>query len=172
MPRQFAEAQVISSLVTTDVKFDKNKRISAEMIVTAVVVIPNHKGRILAKSFQDFTKSVIDRLFKSFANKFSYVQLSQRAAFQLINTMIGNEILYSLQKSIDDTVIEARSDAMRRHLREEAIESFREKHRMKYTGDLSKFLRDNIPPGLLEEEDFQRAWREFIVADVMEEGVR
>lgn len=169
--RQMSEARVVSASVVTDVKFNKNKRIISELTVSAVVIIPNQK-RILAKSFQDFCTGIIDRLFKSFANKFSYVQLNARAAFQLINKMLGNEVLYALQTSIDNTVRDARADAMHRGVREEAEISFREKHRAKYTSDLAKYLRDHVPPGLLEEEDFQQAWREFIVADVMEEEPR
>jgi hypothetical protein len=166
--RQLADAKVISASIETEVKFDKNKRVVASLTVHAIVRTSGFKGRLAAKSFQDYAAGVVDRLFNSFKKNHSFqINLSKKAAFQLLNKMIGNDILYEVQISIEEAVRMARTEANQKGVLEAAIESFREKHRMKYTGDLVTFLRQNIPPGLLEEEDFHRAWKEFLVEDLM-----
>lgn len=166
--RQLADARVVSSSVMTDVKFDRNKRIVGTLDVFAMVQTSHYKGRIKAKSFQDYAAGVMDRLFDSFKKRQTIqVHLSKKASFQLINKMVGNDALYRVQQSIDQTVQNARAQAQRDHVLEGALDSFREKHRMKFTGDLVAFLRNNIPPGLLEEDDFHRAWKEFLVEDLM-----
>jgi hypothetical protein len=166
--RQLADAQVVAPSVQTDVRLNSEKRIVADLHVYAIIKTSHHKGRIKAKSFQDYASGVVDRLFDSFKSKVSIqVLLSKKAAFEILNKMVSNEVLYKVQDSINLTVRDARTEAQREHVLDKAIEAFREKHRMKYTGELVAFLKKNIPPGLLEEDDFHRAWKEFLVEDLM-----
>ncbi len=167
--RQLCEARVIDTSIVTDVKFDRNKRVVATMEVCAVIKTGNHKGVIQAPSFRDFAGGVVNRFFSSFkSGGMLNAHLSKKTAFEIMNKMVGDEVLYDLKSSIEDAVLRAHEQALRDQVREKAIESFRMKHRMHYTGELVEFLKNRIPPGLLEEEDFQRAWREFLVHDVME----
>ncbi len=167
--RELLCARLLRTTVVMNVKLDKNKKIHAEMEVFAIVTVPGH---VRAKSFQDFVAGVVDRLFASMKKEYPSIglNLQPKQAFSLLNAMTGNEPLYDLQATIDGAIRESRDEAMKNGVRDDAIQSFRDKHRVKYTSDLATFLRQNIPPGLLEEEDFQRAWQEFIVADVMEDS--
>jgi hypothetical protein len=166
--RQLADAQVVASSVQTEVRLNAEKRIVSDMHVYAIIETSHHKGRIKAKSFHDYAAGVVDRLFDSFKqNQTVQTRLLKKTAFEILNKMVGNDSLYRVQDAINVAVRDARVVAQRENLLEKAVESFREKYRVKYTRVLVAFLKNNISPGLLEEDDFQRVWKEFLVEDLM-----
>jgi hypothetical protein len=122
--REILCARVLRTTVMMDVKLDKNKKIHAEMEVYAIVAVPGH---VKAKSFQDFIAGVVDRLFVSIKKDYPSISLNMKPkqAFSLLNSMIGNEPLYDLQAVVDGAIRETRDDAMKKGIREEAIQSFR-----------------------------------------------
>ncbi len=172
--RQLSEAQVLRTTVNVDVKFDTQKKIVSTLDVFAVIQTVNFKGEIHAKDWQSYVSGVVDRLDKSINSTHGSALViggarpSKKAMFQVMNKMVGNEALLRVSADIELAVNEARTQAMRDNIREEMVQSFRDKHRVKYRSDLAAYMAKNIPPTLLDEEDFNSVWREFFVSVIMD----
>lgn len=171
--RQLAEAHVVRTLVNVDVKFDADKRIVDTMEIFAVVRTTNFKGELHARDWNDYVAGVVDRLHNSMQNtKTEGLSLSARpsnkAMFQVMNKLVGNDVLLRVKSDIEAAVNQARHEAIRDGIREEMVQSFRDKHRAKYRSDLAAYMRKNIPPTLLDEEDYNSVWREFFVSVIMD----